>query len=296
MEDLIFRVDGGVGYIILDREKKLNAQSPEMTLSIAKELRLWQEESNIDRVMIKSSHQRAFCAGADLGYFFKMIQEEDLEKIELFCENEYRLVQQIYHYPKPFEAVIDGLVMGGGVGLAFHGSSVTAAHNFSFAMPEVKIGFFPDVAAVYFLKDLPFNMGKFLAFTGEVIGPLDAYELGLVNQLTFCSQEQPPLKSKYRLIEKLCEGTSFSKIYHRFSQSNDSYIQAVKQRIDRYSFKSMELALAHYHYAQDRSFDEVIEREIKMAKDLIHTPDFKEGIRAFCSKRVPLFSKNLLSL
>src|SRR5918994_3966155 len=170
---------GEAGLITLDRPKALNALTLRMVRALRRSLDAWEADPAVTRVVIAGSGERAFCAGGDIRQLYDLGRGGRVEEALAFWREEYELNIRIKRYPKPFVALIDGIVMGGGVGVSLHGSHRVAGDRYSFAMPEVAIGFFPDVGATYALPRLPGRTGTYFALTGERLRAADALALGL---------------------------------------------------------------------------------------------------------------------
>ncbi|HEY1864570.1 MAG TPA: enoyl-CoA hydratase/isomerase family protein [Roseiarcus sp.] len=170
---------GRAGVIVLNRPKALNALTLAMVMLIAAALNDWQGDGAVDRIIILGTGERAFCAGGDIRRLYDLGRAGDHDAQLTFWREEYQLNRQIKTYPKPIVALVDGIVMGGGVGLAMHAAHIVAGERFIFAMPEVGIGFFPDVGAAWLLPRLPFRMGVYFALTGLRADAADALALGL---------------------------------------------------------------------------------------------------------------------
>ena len=139
----------------------------------------WAGDPAVTRIVVTGAGERAFCAGGDIRHLYDLGQAGRHEEALRFWREEYALNVRIKRYPKPYVALIDGIVMGGGVGISLHGSHRVAGERYLFAMPEVGIGFFPDVGATYALPRLPGATGTYLALTGERVRRADALALGL---------------------------------------------------------------------------------------------------------------------
>lgn len=175
--EILFHHHYHAGVITLNRPEALNAVTHAMVLELHAQLRAWENDPAISHVIIKAAPGRAFSAGGDIRDLY---QRGTAGKPHLqFFWDEYRLNAYIKAYPKPYIALIDGIVMGGGVGVSFHGSHRVAGDNIAFAMPEVGIGFFPDVGGSYFLPRLPGESGMYLALTGNRIKKDDCIWSGL---------------------------------------------------------------------------------------------------------------------
>ena len=179
ISDIICERRGAAGFVLLNRPQALNALNHDMVLGLDAALAAWAHDPAIERVVISGAGGRAFCAGGDIRLLYELgVAGRFAEQLD-FYRDEYRLNQRIARYPKPYVALLDGYVMGGGVGVSIHGSHRIAGDRLAFAMPEVSIGFFPDVGATFFLPRLPDFVGSYLAVTGARIGAGDAVALGL---------------------------------------------------------------------------------------------------------------------
>ena len=179
ISDIICERRGAAGFVLLNRPQALNALNHDMVLGLDAALAAWAHDPAIERVVISGAGGRAFCAGGDIRLLYELgVAGRIAEQLD-FYRDEYRLNQRIARYPKPYVALLDGYVMGGGVGVSIHGSHRIAGDRLAFAMPEVSIGFFPDVGATFFLPRLPDFVGSYLAVTGARIGAGDAVALGL---------------------------------------------------------------------------------------------------------------------
>jgi enoyl-CoA hydratase len=166
-DSVLTKTEGGVGYITLNRPEALHALNLEMCETILAALRVWALDPNVHIVMIDHAEgTRGFCAGGDIA----MLRESgmsDGKAARAFFAEEYRLNAAIKAFPKPYLAIMDGVTMGGGVGLSVHGSHRIATERTLFAMPETGIGLFPDVGGGWFLPRLKGELGTWLALTGE---------------------------------------------------------------------------------------------------------------------------------
>jgi len=178
MEDILFEQKGSLAIVTLNRPKALNALTLEMVEVYAPQLAAWAVDPSVKAVLIKGAGEKAFCAGGDVravwdagktflaegGYDPLTAQDESLPR-RFFLE-EYRLNQQIHRFPKPYIALLDGVTMGGGLGLSVHGSYRIATERCLSAMPETAIGLFPDIGGTLFLRQAPGLFGRYLALTG----------------------------------------------------------------------------------------------------------------------------------
>ena len=179
-DEVMFEVFGNLGVITLNRPKALNALTTEMCLAMTKVLLAWQDDERIGAVLVKGAGERAFCAGGDIVMLYESAKAGD-KRAERFWRTEYALNELIYRYKKPYISMIDGIVMGGGVGLSVHGRLRIAGDNTLFAMPETGIGYFPDVGGTYFLPRLGRGIGNWLGLSGARLKTDMTCSLGIAN-------------------------------------------------------------------------------------------------------------------
>ncbi|MBV8667244.1 MAG: enoyl-CoA hydratase/isomerase family protein [Burkholderiaceae bacterium] len=178
---------GQTGLLTLDRPKALNSLSLVMIRTLTRTLLAWRNDPAIAAVLIRSSSEKAFCAGGDIRFFYdagRATPAGGSALLEDFFTEEYALNHLIHHYPKPYIALMDGVVMGGGMGIAQSGPETClriVTERTKMAMPEVNIGLFPDVGGSYFLPRVPGQLGNYLGVTGETIGAADALYASLAD-------------------------------------------------------------------------------------------------------------------
>lgn len=186
-QDILFTREHHIGLVTLNRPHALNALNLPMIQALYAQLNAWENDSNIHAVVVHAPECRAFCAGGDVRAIYHLGQDNHAAKIDFFAQ-EYRLNQFIYDFKKPYIALMDGITMGGGVGISLHGSHPVASERFSFAMPETGIGFYPDIGASYHLARCPGHVGMYLGLTGSRVGPGDAKALGLIKYVMASQQ------------------------------------------------------------------------------------------------------------
>src|SRR5258706_12751429 len=168
-----------------------------MVRELARQLGEWETDPAVSQVIVASRDARAFSAGGDLRALYDLGRAERFDEALAYFREEYALNTRIKRYRKPYVALIDGIVMGGGVGISVHGSHRVAGDKFTFAMPEVGIGFFPDVGATWFLPRLPGELGTYCALTGERVDGADAVAAGIATH-------RVPSAQFPNLVEALC--------------------------------------------------------------------------------------------
>lgn len=212
-----------IGVITLNRPSTLNSLSLDMIQKLTCLLSDWRNDKDIHAVVIKSCSTKAFCAGGDIRFFYKASRSaipEDRDLLGDFFTHEYELNYLIHNYPKPYVSILNGIVMGGGMGISQTNSAarinIVTEHT-RMAMPEVNIGLFPDVGGSYFLSRLPEEMGIYLGMTGEVIGASGALFAGLADAFIPSAE----LSTFYAALETVDNGdyralaTQFSKLYSK---------------------------------------------------------------------------------
>ena len=182
--DVVTEVRGRMGLITLNRPRALNALSLGMVRDLTVALQAWAQDPAVLAVAIRGSNKEgvfgAFCAGGDIRFLHQAGTTADPD-LEAFFTEEYALNHLIHAYPKPYIAFMDGIVMGGGMGISQGGSVRIVTERTKMAMPETNIGLFPDVGGGYFLSRCPGRVGEWLALTGDVIGAADALAYGLAD-------------------------------------------------------------------------------------------------------------------
>ena len=146
--EILFERRGSAGLVTLNRPRALNAVTLVMVRALRRQLDAWRDDPVVTRVVVTGAGDRAFSAGGDLRQVYELGKAGRQEEALIYWREEYALNSVIRHYPKPYISLLDGIVMGGGVGVSIHGSHRVAGDRFLFAMPEVNIGFFPDVGAI----------------------------------------------------------------------------------------------------------------------------------------------------
>lgn len=176
----------GMGFITLNRPQALNALSLDMVRDLYVVLTQWRDNPTVEAVAIRGANKEgpfgAFCAGGDIRFFHTAGIAQD-KALEQFFTEEYRLNHLIFTYPKPYIAFMDGIVMGGGMGISQGASLRIVTERSKLAMPETNIGLFPDVGGGYFLSRCPGAMGEYLGLTGQLMVGADAITVGLADNL-----------------------------------------------------------------------------------------------------------------
>lgn len=298
---VLARREGAVGHITLNRPQALNALTLEMVRSIAGTLDAWSRDQRISTVLLDGAGDRGFSAGGDI----RELRASALGRTDLaetFWREEYRLNAQVARYPKPIVTIMDGIVMGGGIGLASHASHPVATDRLRAAMPEVGIGFVPDIGATYLLSRAPGQLGTHLALTGQAVGAADAIFCGLARfavaadgvaaltaalhhgTLPSSAPDAAPageLASARAWIDDCYAADSVTEILARLRARSEPAAPAAADAIDGKSPTSLAVTLVALRRARELdSLEACLDQEFRMACRILHTPDFAEGIRA----------------
>jgi enoyl-CoA hydratase/carnithine racemase len=235
-------VDNGIGHIILDRPKALNSLSLDMIRKLTHTLLAWKNDAAVGTVVVRSSSDKAFCAGGDIRFFYdagRATPQDGSALIEDFFTEEYTLNHLAHYYPKPYIAILDGIVMGGGMGIAQAGPASQlriVTERTKMAMPEVNIGLFPDVGGSHFLSRIPGQIGAYLGVTGESIRAADALYAGLAD-LYLPSEQLPALLDFLKTTDALNLRAAIRKFAAPFQSQIDiatSMLARERDAIDRH--------------------------------------------------------------
>jgi enoyl-CoA hydratase len=309
-QEVVFERRGAAGLILLNRPQALNAVTHGMVHALAAKLDEWARDPAVTRVVIRGAGERAFSAGGDIRALYELGRAGRQAEALPFWRDEYTLNAFIKHYPKPYVALIDGIVMGGGVGVSIHGSHRVAGEKFKFAMPEVGIGFFPDVGATWLLPRMPSETGTYSALTGERLGTADAVATGIathhvpsarfpdlldalcgnaaVDALLGAFAQSPgesPLIHRSATIDRLFVGSRVEDILGRLDREAEggadaSWGRATAATIRTKSPTSLKIALAQMRRGKTWSFTNCMKAEFRIVSRLVYGHDFYEGIRA----------------
>ncbi|RDI59843.1 enoyl-CoA hydratase/isomerase family protein [Microvirga subterranea] len=299
---------GEAGVITLNRPKALNALTLTMVREMRRALEAWAADPAITRVVVEGAGEKAFCAGGDIRQLTEMGQAGRIEEALAFWREEYQLNAFIKHFPKPYVSLIDGIVMGGGVGVSLHGSHRVAGERYLFAMPEVGIGFFPDVGATYALPRLPGQSGMYLALTGERVKRADATMLGLATHAVD-SRDLPALRAALiagEPVEQALAKASADPGAAPFAANMDvvdscfsaDSVEAILAHLDQAAAEGSEFAARTVAGVRTKSptslclafeqvrrgaaldFDEAMKTEFRIVSRIFEGHDFFEGVRA----------------
>ena len=303
--EIIVRIEGRVGRLTLDRPKALHSLTTTMCLALSEALLAWMDNPAVDLVLIDHAGERGFCAGGDI----RMMAEagrSDPDAGAAFFLAEYRMNELLQRYPKPVVAVMDGVTMGGGVGLSAYARYRVATERTLWAMPETAIGLFPDVGTGWLLSRLPGEFGTWLALTGARLKAADLLYLnlgshyvesakvealkallvqapeGVAKTLARFSTDpgQAPLAGKQKALDSYFEHDTVGEIVAAL-EAGSSWAQEQARILTTRSPTSMKVALRELRLAREKpSFADEIALEYRLACRIIRTADFQEGVRA----------------
>jgi enoyl-CoA hydratase len=233
-DDIRIERRGGLVVVTLNRPRALNALTMPMCRAIDNGLIAWRADPSVHAVLIKGVGERAFCAGGDIRSLYGVLTTEGVAAAVRFYALEYPMNARLHHFPKPYIALLDGITMGGGVGVSVHGSHRVVTERTLFAMPETGIGLFPDVGATYVLPRLPGRLGMYLGLTGARLGAADCLYAGIGTQHV-AAAELEALEEALAAAD--LSGDAFAaveRVLARFaSDPGPAELPALRERIDR---------------------------------------------------------------
>ncbi len=285
--DILFEIRGRAGFVTLNQPASLNALNREMCTAFHRQLKAWRDDPRVKAVVVTGAGGRAFCAGGDVRAVYRYGPGSPLG-YQYFWD-EYRLDAAIAHYPKPYVALIDGVVMGGGVGISVHAPHRVVTEKCLFAMPETAIGLFPDVGVTRFLKRCPGRIGPYLALTGARLNAADVRYIG------FATAHVPSVKMAE--LAKALEDGDPAAIAQFATDPGAAPIAARQAGIDRVfapdrveqiaspelagkSPTSLKIAAKQMREVDDRPVDEVLKIDYRIACRCVDGHDYFEGVRA----------------
>ncbi|MER7922631.1 enoyl-CoA hydratase/isomerase family protein [Streptomyces sp. NPDC096057] len=307
MTDVTFHTTGRAAHITLNRPKAINALTHDMVLRIDEALTRWELDPAVETVVITGAGERGLCAGGDIRAIHDDARDGDGDgsASAAFWRDEYRLNARIARYPKPYVAVMDGIVMGGGVGVSAHGSFRIVTERSRVAMPETGIGFVPDVGGTYLLARAPGELGTHLALTGAQLGAADALHCDLADHyvpsqslpelLTALAhaparevigrfaREAPPgeLALAQDWIDDCYPAPTVEGIIERLLAHGDSAAKQTAETLLTKSPTALKATLAALRRARQLGpLENVLDQEYRVSCHALTAPDLVEGIRA----------------
>lgn len=307
-DEIIIEQIDNAGIIRLNRPKAINSVTLPMVHAMRHALTVFAENPTINLVILTGEGERGLCAGGDVRVIHDLGKAGDGD-VTRFWRDEFPLNYTISHYPKPYVALMDGIVMGGGVGLSAHGQFRIVTERTRLAMPEVGIGYFPDVGATWLLPKAPGECGTLLGLTGNVVGAADAIYAGLADKQVPSGQ----LEDLVQALSKTTSADDVTAVIERFSTEPEAGIFSVHRDFidDAFGFDTVEqiwealencdetfakdtlvtlkkrsptslkLTLKLLRLGRDSSgLVECLEREFRAGVEILKRHDFYEGVRA----------------
>ncbi|WP_433548850.1 enoyl-CoA hydratase/isomerase family protein [Streptomyces sp. CA-294286] len=303
---VLVHVEGRAGHLVLNRPRALNALTHPMVRALDAALAAWESDPAVETVVLSGAGERGLCAGGDIRAIHDDARDGDGRATEAFWWDEYRLNARIARFPKPYVALMDGIVMGGGVGVSAHGGVRVVTERSRVAMPETGIGFVPDVGGTHLLARAPGELGTYLALTGTAVGAADALLCGLADHFVPSDRlaglvgdlAVAPAREAVRLRaadapqDGLLDGAR-EWIDHCFAADTaeeivgrltDTGVRAAKEAAETLLAKSptsVKVTLEAVRRARGLgSLEQVLAQEYRVSCTALRGPDLVEGVRA----------------
>lgn len=302
---VLVRVEGRAARIVLNRPRALNALNHEMVHLVDRALTAWEHDPAVETVVITGAGERGLCAGGDIRVVHDDARDGDGTASAAFWRDEYHLNARIARYPKPYVAVMDGIVMGGGVGISAHGSVRIVTERSRVAMPETGIGFVPDVGGTHLLAHAPGELGTHLALTGTAVAAGDAVLCGLADHFVpsvslrdlvadladtavreaLARHEGPvpraELAGQREWIDACYSADSVEEIIRRLDAFGDPAAKEAAETLLGRSPTALKVTLAALRRARELGpLEAVLDQEYRVSCAFLAAPDLVEGVRA----------------
>lgn len=311
--EILFEVQGKMGLITLNRPKALNSLTLNMIEKMRDQMLAWRDDAAIVGVVVMGSGEKAFCAGGDIRLLWEG-KGSDLAYARRFYTEEYQLNTLIKEYSKPYVAMIDGIVMGGGVGVSVHGAHRVCGDATLFAMPETGIGFYPDVGGTYFLPRLNGHLGTWMALTGARLraadcmyagvatdyAPSDQHEM-ILNRLCEDAHEaadvetiidsltgmpgDAPVEDKQEQIDACFTHATCEDIVAALERDGSDWANKQLSILASKSPISLKVTLRQMQEGAGLSFRDAMRMELGLSMQFVAGEDFYEGVRALLIDR-----------
>ena len=309
VDDILFVQQGAWGVITLNRPNALNALTNAMCKELDDALLRWAADETIRAVMIRGAGEKAFCAGGDIRWLYETAGEDPVRAAEFF-RTEYTMNARIHDFPKPYVALMDGVVMGGGVGVSASASHRIVGERTMWAMPETGIGLFPDVGGTWFLSRLQGGLGHYVAQTGVRLSAADLIYAGLadvhvgearvedIDQALF-SLEQPDHQTitdalapfsaseesalagdRAEIDTFFADIPSIEGLLDALENQSSPFAEKTLKTLSRMSPTSMKITLSGIRRSANLTFHEALQMEFAIASEIMKGHDFREGVRA----------------
>ncbi|MGG5820125.1 enoyl-CoA hydratase/isomerase family protein [Falsiroseomonas sp. HW251] len=300
---VIARREGAAGTILMNRPRALNALDLPMIEQLSAALRGFRDDPEVKLVVLEGAGGRAFCAGGDVRRMRELALAGDAAAVEAFFAGEYAMNLAIAEFPKPWISLIDGVCMGGGIGVSVHGRYRVVTEHALLAMPETAIALFPDVGTSYVLPRLPGSVGMWLALTGARLKGAEAVEAGLATHYVpradlpalreallegeaeavgrFAQIVHPGAVAAVRDAVDRCFGEpSLEAIEDALGREGTEWANAQRATLMRMSPTSMAVTMELLRRGASMSLAECLRMELALTRKVVFHPDFAEGVRA----------------
>lgn len=316
---VIARRQGRIGRITLNRPNALNALDLAMVQAVHQALDKWRDDPAVHAVVVEGAGSRAFCAGGDIRLVRDLVLAGDHAGIEAFFTAEYAMNLAIARYPKPYVSLIDGICMGGGIGLSLHGTARVATEAAVFAMPETGIGLFPDVGASYALPRLRPGCGMYMALTGARLSGADALWAGMathyVSRETLAELADEIAEEGVAVLGsatvpttdallpyaaqhlRAFEADSVFGIVAELADDESDWADEAMQALRAASPSSVMWSFELLRSGASRTLEDCLQAELALTRQATRHPDFLEGVRAMVvdKDRAPHWSPSTLA-
>jgi enoyl-CoA hydratase len=302
-DDVQFAVRGRLGHITLNRPKALNALTHDMCLRLDAQMQRWATDPRVETVVITGAGDRAFCAGGDVVTLQKSGSAHPLTRD--FFWDEYRLNRRMFRYPKPYVAILNGVTMGGGVGVSAPARLRIATEKTLYAMPETAIGLFPDVGGSYHLSHLPDEIGTYLGLTGVRAKAADLLYAGIATHFIPSSllpavmvalerepaadvirrfaarpEGEPALAGLRSAIDRCFAGDAIEPMLAALAREGSAWAADMQKSLAKCSPTSLKVTLRQLREGRRLDFEDCMRMEFRMVRRFMKAQDFFEGIRA----------------
>ncbi|MFC7342182.1 enoyl-CoA hydratase/isomerase family protein [Saccharopolyspora griseoalba] len=301
--EILVRESGSLGRITLNRPKALNSLTLQMVREMTEAIEQWRDARHIRAVLIDGAGEKGLCAGGDVRALHDAVKAGDESLPSTFWIEEYRLNSALANYPKPVVGIMDGICMGGGVGITAHGSHRVVTERSKVGMPEVGIGFIPDVGGTYLMSRAPGELGTHLALTGGAVGGADALQCGIADHYVTSDRlpelvealatgevddvlksfaapaPEAPLAAQREWIDAAYSSDDVAEVLRRLRERPEQAAQDAATAIEAKSPTALKVTLRALRSGYD-SLEQALVQEYRLAMACVRIGDFVEGVRA----------------
>ncbi|MFI5804729.1 enoyl-CoA hydratase/isomerase family protein [Streptomyces sp. NPDC051561] len=304
-DPVLVHTEGHAGHLVLNRPRALNSLTHPMVRTLDATLAAWESDPSVETVVLSGAGGRGLCAGGDIRAIHDDARDGDGRATEAFWWDEYRLNARIARFPKPYVALMDGIVMGGGVGVSAHGGVRVVTERSRVAMPETGIGFVPDVGGTHLLARAPGELGTYLAVSGAAVGAADALLCGLADHFVpserlaalvadlasvpageavrrYAAEPAPgELADARAWIDHCFAADTAEEIVERLADCGERAAKEAAETILAKSPTSVKVTLEAVRRARELgSLERVLVQEYRVSCAALRGPDLVEGVRA----------------